>query len=439
MSRSDLSGGSPSPDFEGAVVRTGRFRRSIRGAVVRYRRTFSSPGAVRFFLPGAVARLGVAMTGLAVLWAVRGASGSYGLAGLATGAFAVADAVVGPQVARGIDRWGQRRVVSVTATLFVIATIVLVLACAGRSPAWVLPALAGLAGATAPAVGALSAARWRHLLVSGPRLATALSIESALNDATFLVGPVLVTTLSAGIVPWAGLAMAAAAVAAGIAGLLSSRDTEPPADRGGERGLIDRRLLDQPFVVLFGANLAMGLFFGAAPVAITAFALAHGVGALAGPISAVSGVLSLIAGLVYGATGSRQPLPMMIVAGVVITVGAAALAVVPGVPAMFLGYGVVGGCVALILVPSAILLQRAVQAGVYTQAMTWMNSASAVGIAVAAPVVGILIQHHGWRWGFVGTGALTATLPVMLLITRRVLRPVAASPTAQRRSVIVSD
>ena len=388
----------------------------------RYRRTFEPPGAVRFFVPGAVARLGVAMTGLAVLWAVRGASGSYGVAGMATGAFAIADAVVGPQVARCIDRWGQRRVVPVVVAVFVASATALVVACACGAPGWLLPMLAGLAGASVPAVGALSAARWRHLLRSPRQLSTALSSESALNDLAFLIGPVLVTTLSAVVVGWAGLALAAAFVAVGIAGLLTSRATEPPAARSGQGRLVDRRLLARPFLALFAANLALGLFFGAAPVAITAFAVSQHVGALAGAITAVSGVLSLLSGLVYGAAGSRRPLPVMIMASIVISVGAAGLAMVPAVPIMFLGYGVVGGCIALVLVPAAILLQRSTAVAVYTQAMTWINSASAIGIAIAAPVVGRLIEQHGWRSGFLGTGALAAALPITLLVGAGVLR-----------------
>jgi hypothetical protein len=315
-------------------------------------------------------------------------------------------------------------VVPVTAAVFVAAVTGLVIGCVLPAPGWLLPVLAGSAGGSVPAVGALSAARWRQVLGSSPRLSTALSAEAAVNDLAFLVGPVLVATLSATLVGWTGLALAGAFLAVGIAGLLTSTGTEPPAAPGGHGRVIDARLLTRPFVALFGANLAMGLFFGGVPVAITAFAVAGGAGALAGPISAVSGVLSLTAGIVYGATGSRRPLQAMIMAGVLITVGAAGLAVVPGLSIMFLGYGLVGGCVALVLVPSAILVQRSTAVAVYTQAMTWLNSASAIGIAIAAPVVGRLIEQHGWRAGFLGTGALTATLPIILLIGYRVLNRV---------------
>src|ERR1700749_4492742 len=80
------------------------------GWLVRYRAVLSLPGAAAFFAAAAVARLGVAMTILGVLWAGRGATGSFASAGLPTSAFALADATVGPQVARLVEDRGQHRV-----------------------------------------------------------------------------------------------------------------------------------------------------------------------------------------------------------------------------------------------------------------------------------------------------------------------------------------
>ena len=86
---------------------------------------------------------------------------------------------------------------------------------------------------------------------------------------------------------------------------------------------------------------------------------------------------------------------------------------------MFIGYALVGGAIAPILIPSAVLLQRTADPRVYTQANTWMNSASAVGIAVAAPLTGLAVQSGGWRLGFLIAAGLTATLPAITLVVRR--------------------
>ncbi|WP_206440897.1 hypothetical protein [Streptomyces scabichelini] len=60
-----------------------------------YRTLLRTSGAAAFFLPAAVGRLGIAMTGIGIVWLVHARTGSYAAAGLVTGGFAVADAVAG--------------------------------------------------------------------------------------------------------------------------------------------------------------------------------------------------------------------------------------------------------------------------------------------------------------------------------------------------------
>ena len=391
--------------------------RGDTGLPARYRAVLGLPGTAGFFAAAAVARLGVAMTPLSVLWAVRGATGSFAAAGVTTAAFAVAEAIAGPQVARLVEEHGQRRVLPWSAGVFVLAAAALIAAAWLGLPLAPLAALAMLAGASVPQVGALSAARWRPAVRSREQAGAALSLEAAVNDVTHLGGPILVSAASAVLYPAAGLTLAAGLVAAGLTAFLWQRRSEPPTQPRsaiGHRRLVDRRLLTPAVITLFGLNLALGFFFGAVPVTLTAFAFAHQAPALAGPIAAVSSLTSLTAGLVYGARGGRrQPMTVILLASSFLTVGTAALCFAASVPAMFAGYAVVGAAIAPILIPAALLLQHATEPAVYTQATTWMNSASAAGIAVAAPLAGLAVQDGGWRLGFVAAAALTATLPAI--------------------------
>src|ERR1700721_3516360 len=77
--------------------------------LARYSAVLRLPGAAAFFAAAAVARLGVAMTILGVLWAVRGATGSFVSGGVTAAVFALADATAGPQAARLVEDRGQRR------------------------------------------------------------------------------------------------------------------------------------------------------------------------------------------------------------------------------------------------------------------------------------------------------------------------------------------
>lgn len=75
-----------------------------------YRALLRVPGASAFFFAAAVGRVGLAMTGIGLLWLVHARFGSYGVAGAATAAFALSEALIGPQTARLVDRFGQRRI-----------------------------------------------------------------------------------------------------------------------------------------------------------------------------------------------------------------------------------------------------------------------------------------------------------------------------------------
>ncbi|HEY0933181.1 MAG TPA: MFS transporter [Trebonia sp.] len=390
------------------------------GGLARYHAVLALPGAKAFFGAAAVARLGVAMTSLGVLWAVRGATGSFAAAGVTTAVFAVAEATAGPQVARLVEERGQRLILPWPVTVFVLAVSGLVAGASLHLPLAVLVIGAMAAGASVPQVGALSAARWRRAVQTPHQVAAALSLEAALNDVTFLCGPVLVSTLSAVLYPAAGLTLSGALVAAGMTAFVRQRRSEPPARGHGSRRAAGRRLLTPAVAALFGINMAMGFFFGGIPVAIAAFAFAHHAPALAGPVAAVSSLTSLTAGLLYGARAHRlQAVTTVLVVSVCLVLGTAALSTVPNMPAMFACYGVVGGAVSLILIPAAVLAQKTTDPHVYTQVSTWMNSASAAGIAVAAPLTGLAVQLGGWQLGFLVTAALTAALPAIAITVRR--------------------
>jgi predicted MFS family arabinose efflux permease len=377
----------------------------------RFGSALALPGVMRFFVPAAIARWGVAMSGLAVFWAVQGATGSLARAGTAVGVFSVTDALIGPQIAGLVDRFGQRRVMPFSVIMFFGAGAALSVASSG----WAMISLAAVMGGTVPPVGALSAARWHLVTEATGLLPTALSLEGAVNELTFLTGPVLVTLLVSAVAPAAALVLVLGLVGLGIAGLLTAAGTEPvPAVPA--RG---RRFLGLRFLGLFAVNLSMGFFFGGIGVAVAAFAIAHGVTALTGTIAATGGIVSLVIGLIYGSMSDGRPERSIFGAGLVIAVGCAVLAASPNVPAVFLGYAVVGGCVSLVLVPSAVLLSQAVAPGSLTQAMTWINSASAVGTAISAPLVGLAVENGTWRSGFLVLAGLAAFVPATVLACPR--------------------
>lgn len=79
-----------------------------------------------------------------------------------------------------------------------------------------------------PQFGACSRTRWTFLLQGDDRLVTALSSESLVDEAVFVVGPVLTALLVTTVAPAAGLLAAASIVLVSGLVYLSMRSTEPP-------------------------------------------------------------------------------------------------------------------------------------------------------------------------------------------------------------------
>ncbi len=390
-----------------------------------YRTLLRGPGAAAFFLTAAVGRVGIAMTSLGIVWLVHASTGSYAAAGLVTGGFAVAQAAAGPQLARLTDRFGQTRVLPpvLLAHAGAVATLLALVAAGG--PDWLMTAGAVLVGATIPQLGALSAARWAALLPDerATALPTAFALEALANEAAYLAGPVLVSILGTSGYPAAGTVLAATLVVAGGLCFAAQRRTAPPACGAAEPHRAGRSLLRPGFAVLIGVNLAIGGFFGAMPIAVTAFAVEHGAAGTAALLFTVSSCASLLAGWVYGVRRWRTP-PRVQLALVTAGLAFGCLPLLVAGSPLELGFDVAltGLAVPLILVTCTVIAESAVHRAVLTQAFVWLGSASAVGSAGAAAVAGWAVDAGGAHGGFAVAAAAAAVMAVLAVTGLRVSR-----------------
>jgi hypothetical protein len=391
-----------------------------------YRTLLRTPGAAVFFLTGAVGRVGIAMTSLGIVWLVHARTGSYATAGLVTGGFALAEAVTGPQLARLIDRFGQTRVLPPALLAHAAAVATLLTLVAAGAPGWLMAAGGVLAGATIPQLGALSAARWAALLRDGraAALPTAFALESLGNEMAYLAGPALVSILGASGYPAAGTVLAATLVVAGGLCFAAQRRTAPPSTSGAAvpHGT-GRSLLRPGFAVLVGVNLAIGVFFGAMQISVTAFAVERNAAGAAAALFMESSCASLVAGWLYGLrrwrTAPRIQLPV-VAAG--LAAGCLPL-LVAGSPVQ-LGFDIAltGLAIPPLLVLCTVLAESAVHRAVLTQAFVWLNSASAAGSAGAAAVAGWAVGSFGAHSGFAVAAVAAGVMALLAVAGLRALR-----------------
>lgn len=388
-----------------------------------YLKVLRLPGALRFTLSGLLARMQLSMAGLGAVMLLSATRGSYAVAGTVAAIYAVSAALVGPQVSRLIDSFGQRRIVPVQLAVHLPAVAGLVAFAVFSDLNWPVFLLALFAGSSSPSVGALVRARWSNLLRGSPQLRTAFAWEALIDEVVFILGPPLATILALQITPSAALIIATVALVTGTVLLITQRSTEPPA-AGRSNATSGRSAILLPGVAgITAIFVLLGGVFGSYEVATVAFAKEEGAPTAAGLILALYAVGSLGAGLVYGAMTLRAPLSKQFLAAAVgLAVVTFPLPLLGHLWLVAAGLFVAGIACSPVLIAGTALLERIVPSHRLTEAMTWNASGVAVGIAIASPLAGVVIDRFGAApayWVTAGCAVLAFVVAVSLY---RVLR-----------------
>ena len=358
----------------------------------------SLAGAVdRSFLGlGMAVRLPTAMLPLGILLYVADATGSFASGGLAVAALSIGGGLGGPVVGTLADRFGQRPVLLASTAVQVVGLTAFLLLGDELAPAILLAALVGLAN---PQGGAMARARWSVIARNRndrlPFTATAMAYEGAVDEASFVVGPVLVSTVAGLTAPYVGLVVALALALVGQTGFALHRSSLPGRGRAAYVPEAERGALPVAHLAyLLLAMAAIGLVFGASQTGVAARMAEAGHDGLTGPVYALMGVGSAVAGLLTTRLPARFGLADRIAAGGALLVigGVLVAAAGPGsllaLACLFLGLAL-----APALVSAWALAERAAPAGWGTTTMTALATANVVGVAAGAAVAGQLVDR----------------------------------------------
>lgn len=385
-----------------------------------YREVLSDRRAVAFSLAGFVARLPMSMTGIGIVLLVSLTTGSFGLAGLLTAAGTVTGAVVAPLWGRATDRVGQARVLLIAVVINTLSVALLVTAVELAWPLAVSLVAAIGVGAGFTLAGSAVRARWTLRLNGSPLLNTAFALEAMLDEVVFIVGPVLVTFLATAIHPALGVSVSAVIGLIGAIALAVQRSSQPPIRPTSREGHAESSRL--PWRVLLPvaiASAALGMVFGGMEVNVVAFAKEAGVLGYAGLILMAWAFGSLVAGAVSGAiTWRASPAKRF-------RVGASLLAL-SLLPLPFVGHPVVlallltlsGIAIAPTLIASVAVTQSSVDQNRLTEALAWISTGMAAGVAIGAAAVGHVIDSLGAQAGFVAVAIAGLLLTLSVLFVR---------------------
>ncbi|HJZ06829.1 MAG TPA: MFS transporter [Trebonia sp.] len=407
-----------------------------REFLLPYAEIFRDRRARRFSAAGVIGRMPMAMLGLGTVLLISARTGHYGVAGSVAASGSLGAALCAPQLARRVDRFGQRRVLIPLCVVFVLAVAGLVLAVQLGAPDWVLFLPGILAGASMPVLGPMVRARWSALLAGSPRLHTAFSLESVGDELCYMVGPAVVTLLATQVHPAAGVTAAAALCLAGTLWFASQRDTEPPPreslaqEDSPERPRLTpgarRFSLAAPgLIVLAPVYVFLGGMFVSVDLSTVAFATSFGHKPLAGVLLACWAFGSGVGGLWYGTRNWRSPTWRRFAITLALTVaGVWTFGTVPNLITLALVQFLCGMAIAPTLIAGYSLMEEQAWPGRTTEAMTWLSTGIGLGVACGATAAGFILDAFGARWGYVFAASCgTASVLLCLAGLRRLAGP----------------
>ncbi|MET9403804.1 MFS transporter [Kitasatospora sp. NPDC002965] len=399
-----------------------------------YRAVLGAPHARRTFAAALLGRLSYGTVPLALLLAVRDATGSYSAAGVAMALFALASVLLSPARAALVDRYGPRRALPPMAGLY--AALLLAVAGATARPGVEPPAVGILvvaAGACTPPLGPVMRTLWRRLLPDPALLRRAYSLDGVAEELLFVTGPLLVGVLLPVVGPAGAVAVGAALVLAGTLLLVAA----PAAARAPS---VDAPSADAPAVVppevtatgtapagtapartapavppaagqatdggprggrlggggeLRRAVLAAavtGLALGALDLMVVVSAEQQGRPGAVGWVLAALSASSAVGGLALGAldrpmsNAARLPL---LTAGLGLSLAVAGLA--PNLLLLGAGVALAGLFVSPAVTTAYLVADEAVAPDARTRAGAWVNTALNAGSAGGAATVGLLV------------------------------------------------
>lgn len=371
----------------------------------------STPGALRILGSSVIARLPLAMLGIALLIHAHHVTGSFAAAGLVTGAYAVATGVGGPLLGRVVDRRGQTAVLlpSVVATavlLGVAATLP-----AGAPPALLLGLAAGIGLATPP-LGACVRTLLPDL-VDEDTVRVAYAVDATAVELTWVFGPPLAFAVGALWSTGGALAACGAVLLLGSLAFVAqpaSRNWRPAPDRQRPAG---GSLRAPGMRTLVSVLTAAGMLFGAVEVAVPATTEA-----LAGPLMGLWGLGSLVGGIVTTRRGGGAQTPAGL-ASVLAFLAASHFALVAAtgsVVALAAVLFVAGSSIAPTCASVYAMVERVAPEGTVTEAFAWLATALSVGTAAGASVAGVLVEQTGPAAAFVLAGIAGAVALVTTLL-----------------------
>ena len=374
----------------------------------RYRDLLRVPAIHATLLASVPGRLPIGIAGFAILLLVQTSSGSFIKAGVASALYVLGLATVSPLIGRAIDRSGPRPVLRLCALIYPLMLIALVALVLMRAHTAAIALCAYIAGASLPPVTICMRTLYPRVLTSPALLQTAYSVDSAIVEFVFVIGPALVALFLACGFPSGAVLLAALAAALGTAWFVRTPVIRDWPIR--PHGVAGRwRIFTEPgMVTLYAATVFYSVAVGLYEVGVTAFATKRGLPAVAGIALALTSVGGALGAFAYGARHWQAPLRrQFLIALALMAAGSLLVASAHDIGVFLVANLVAGVPVASVFATQSVLLSRLAPGGKLAESFTWGGTCLLGGISGGTALGGVLAESVAPAWILVSAALAT--------------------------------
>ena len=384
----------------------------------RYRDVLRQPELRGAIASSVLGRLPIGMAGLALMLAAQASAGSFGSAGLLTGAYVAGLAFLAPWAGRYIDRNGPRAALIAAAIAYPTMLLLVLASMHFGIPASVSAFTAFIAGAAFPPITVCMRAFLKQRLgESDDALSAAYSLESLLIESIFILGPAAVALFVAVASPGAAVLFAATCAFVGTLLFVRSPALQLWKIEPREPSNVFGPLAEPGFPGLLATIALYASAFGMLEMGIAGYATELQSPALAGVLLALMSVGSAAGALAYGGriwrASLRRQFPTMLF---LLGAGISLLGMITETW-LFALFSVVAGVVmAPAMIIQSMLIAKISRPAHSTEAFTWSSTALLAGVSIGIASAGSILDHSPASTVFVA-GGLAAMLAAVLAIT----------------------
>lgn len=388
----------------------------------RYRELFRVPDVRKVLLASIAGRFPIGIAGLAILLFVQSRSTSFALAGSASALYILGLALIAPFLGRLIDRVGPRPILLACALLYPAALSGLtVLVLSTAHPVWI-NVMALAAGASLPPISVCIRTLYPRLIKDVSLLQTAYSVDSAVVEVVFILGPAFVAGCMAAGYPEVAILIAAISAVVGTAVFARARPIarwSVPLVRRPRSWLGALRPLQ--LRIVFGVTVLYSMGFGLFEVGVAAHAERAGHPAAAGIALALASVGSGAGALVYGSRHWRAPLThQFMLALTTMAIGMLLLVPIDNLVLYSATCVIAGVPMATAIASQSLLVSRLAARERLAESFTWATSCLLGGISAGFAAGGLMADTLAPYWLLIAAAGVTAAAALLVALCLKV-------------------